>query len=577
MPRLRRCCLVVAIIAVFTVPNAGCGGGGGVPIPEGLEDAVAAAEDPTRNFQVQYSADSAAVIRQRLATVFPEIAEFVASGSDGRAYMLQFFTGTPSFNNDIKLLIYAEALRQMGDASVLSALKSFLSDNINGNLIWTPHYVTHTIKTLQGDTDLELSSYYTAQQMQAAAASSSSSTSLAAVNKASSDKPNCKRQYILVDQFNNPLTYVDSNGVTRQAVVHGNVWFNNDVPDKVRNNYIDAVEVKGGGTYVTDDPIYPGEPSKHFNCAGYAFRSFNGYQPWTSDPGDMFEVLNGANLLYEVSDSTAKPGDIVFYYAPGATTSTRPAHVAEVHQIQFGGSSMVTVRNADGQSGLFDADIDADYFTGNFFEAARYPTHRIFRWLDGAPPSVIPDVSVTGNGAYCGEGDSGGVSDGEFSVNISIPGFSVYFNPGLVIAANDTASSGEIVINNVPTISAFENATSMNFDMFTIYFDPRQISGPGDYILRTLDQVLVSQNGEACIVFTTQDVKNVDDGTPVVFVSTSGTVSLDEYGESDGDTLAGSFSGSIAGDRVTGTDGSGDPIRSTVTGSVDGSFNLTIK
>lgn len=565
---------------------AGCGGGG-VPVPEGLEDAVEGASNSTQTFQVQFSADSASALRQRLATVFPDLADLIASGADGRDYMLQFFDGTPSFKDDITLLIYAEALRLMADATVVATLQEFLLDNINGDLIWTPHFVTHTIKSLLGQTDLEASGYYTAQQMQAAANAIAPTTlSLPAAFKLAS-MPGCKQQYILVDNFNNPLTYTDSNGKTRQAAVHGTVWPNNDVPNSVRDNYLDEVQVKGGGTYVTTDPTYPGEPSKSFNCGGYVFRSFNGGQPWTGSPDAMFEVLDGANLLFEVSESNAQPGDIVFYYAPGATSTTLPAHVAEVNRIETGTfSNTVIVRNADGQSGLFDAPSDAAYFTGNFFQSARYPTRRYFRWVDGAPPKVIPDTSVTGNSEYCGEEDSGGGSgggggggtggDGSFSVSISIPGFSVFFDPDLVIASNDAASSGQVVVNNVPTITALENPTSLQFESFTLYFDPRQISGPGDYILRTLDQMLLNQNGEASIVFQGQDIKNVDDGSPVVFQATGGTVSLTEYGENNGDKLVGSFSASISGDRVTGTDGNGDPIVSTLTGTMNGSFNLTI-
>jgi len=198
---------------------------------------------------------------------------------------------------------------------------------------------------------------------------------------------------------------------------------------------------------------------------------------------------------------------------------------------------------------------------------------------DNIPNKVWPHVVV-----YCEkeptddkDGDCIEDDSDSFSVTINIPGFPLSFNPTLVIGANDAAATGDVNVSNVPTIFAFENAMSLSLEMFALYFDPRQIDGPGDYILRSLDQVLMEQIGEASIVYVDNEIKNVDDGTPVVFTSTGGTVSLTKYGENDGDKLVGTFSATISGDRVYGVDANADPLESTVTGTMNGSFNVEVK
>ncbi len=222
---------------------------------------------------------------------------------------------------------------------------------------------------------------------------------------------------------------------------------------------------------------------------------------------------------------------------------------------------------------------------GNFFQTGRYPTHKIYRWKNGGPPSSIVDPSISGNGDYCGEEDSGddggsgtgtGTGSGTATINVSISG--VTFSPELVLGTNDAAGSGEITVTNVPTLVASENFTSLSsFSLFELFIDPRQVSGPGTYSMGTLESVFVNQTARAVIAFVTSDLKNADDNTSVLFESTSGTLTLSSYSESDGDQLTGNFSVSVSGDRVTGVDQNDDPIEETITGSITGNFDVTIQ
>lgn len=368
-------------------------------VPESIAQAVANANSLLKTFPLLRASGAISGIRDVMPTYFPDVADLIAGGPEARDYMLQSFQGTPPFAEDLKLSIYAYALEQMGDPASLPTLQAFLGDNVTGELLLTPHFVTHGAKILLGDTDLEDAVFYSAIQMREVVSQNGSTAQQEEITPLPTPTTGtCHRQYILLDDEGNPITWLHPDGTFHEATVKGVHSFSNEVPQITMNNCIEQV-THGGGTFVDDDPVFYGYPSKQFNCAGYAFRHLNRGRRWTAEPDDMFDVLvTNTGLLTEVSESEAQPGDIVFYYAAG---EARPRHVAELRRIEEG---TIIVRNADTQSGLWEAPIDAEYFNGKWYRiggGASYPVHRIFRWVNGKPPNVKPDPSVIGNPDYC--------------------------------------------------------------------------------------------------------------------------------------------------------------------------------
>jgi hypothetical protein len=376
-------------------------------VPESIAEAVANANNPIKTFPLLRASGAISGIRDVMPTYFPDVADLIAGGPEARDYMLQSFQGTPPFAEDLKLSIYAYALEQMGDPASLPTLQAFIGDNVTGELFMAPHFVTHGAKILLGDPDLEDAVFYSAIQMREVASQNGSTVQQEEITPLSTPTTgSCHRQYVLLDDEGDPITWLHPDGTFHEATVKGIHHFSNDVPQVTIDNFIEQV-THGGGTFVDDDPVFYGYPSKQFNCGGYAFRHLNRGRRWTAEPDDMFDVLaTNTGLLTEVSESEAQPGDIVFYYKKG---EARSGHVAELRRIEEG---TIIVRNADHQSGLWEAPIDAEYFKGKWYKfggGVSYPVHRIFRWVNGKPPNVKPDPSVIGNPDYCQDEVSSGI------------------------------------------------------------------------------------------------------------------------------------------------------------------------
>lgn len=551
------------VLAALLFPTCGGGGSGGSSLSPEAQTAIDDAGNATKTFNLALGSSGIALLRARMSTGFPEVDTLIAGGSATAESMLSAFSGSPSFSNDLKLTIFAYALERMGDTGSVSTLAEFLGNNINGDLYFSPQFVAAALQALTGQTVSNDTMFFTLDELRLLARSSSANLS-PSLQKATATAASCTRQYKVVDSSGNPITYIDSNGQTRNVVVSGREFYDATIPSDTALNFTTAVAA-GGGTYVNDDPVFPGSPSKQFNCAGYAFRELNGGARWTLTPDSIYDAFIRSGLLVEVSESSALAGDKVFYFGSGASL---PGHVAEVYNVQSGIlSNTITVRNADGQSGLWSALANASYFTGTWQQTAKYPTRKFYRWASGSAPSVIADTSVASDSAACSA-----ASGGSFSATIAITGYTISFSPTTSIASNQGTYTGSTSVTGLPSILAYEGS-GVGADLITITFDKRQVSGAGSYSLGTLNGVFESYAGSAVLAYTGPTVTDADTGDQVAFESTGGSITLTSYGTTVGDHLTGTYLANISGTRVTNSQGS----TSTLTGTVNGSFDLQIQ
>ncbi len=429
--------IIIYVSFLLTACDSGNDGGGDTPndspgtgdqvissAPEHIADAVENAGNYEKTFLLASSSGSFNGIRDNMNTHFPLVADLVNGGGEARDFMLQSFQGTSSFSEDMKLSIYAYALEQMGDSSAVTTLQDFLKNTIYMDLYLAPHLVTHAIKSLLNHNNLEWTIYYTGLQMDAAVSGNSGAQINAAISentyrfdysKITSNKtiPLCTRRYIIVDNNLDPLIYPDTN---EQVIIEGTEYVSPDVPSGVATMWRNRVENAGDTTWI-DDGEFRGTQgaSRQYNCGGYAFRDLNGYRMWTYPPSGLFPKLLDAGLLIKIEDDEdIQIGDKVFYYKSHIANDS-PDHVAEVSNVEeswIGWTyNTITVRNADNQSGLFESDIDGNYFLGTDSETGkvRYPTRRVYRWVNGTAPKVIPDASpsIVGNPRYCQEPECG--------------------------------------------------------------------------------------------------------------------------------------------------------------------------
>jgi len=561
--------LVPAVLFCSFLFHPGCGGGGGSSVDissltEDQQQAYNDAGDLEETFALRASSGSINGMAASMTTSFPEVTTLINGGADVQTTLIETFSGTGDANDDLQLAIFAYSLEQMSATDGVTTLREYLANNQTSALYYSPHFIAHAIQVLSGDTTINPTYYYRLADLIAVSDVISAGISTAPVEGLKTDfgdRKKCVRQYVIVDSSGDPVTYTDANGATQNAVISGWEWQSASVPDSVSNNYIDRV-IDGGGTYVDTDSEFQGLPTAQFNCAGYAFRRFHNQERWTASPADVYDAISRAGLITEVSESNAQAGDMVFYFDQGGTL---PKHVAEVYTVA--GSGAITVRNADGQSGLFDAAIDAAYYSGN------YPTRKIYRWASGQAPSAVEDTSIQYLNSTCD--NTSGLSS--FFAIPTIPGFNISFNPQVVAATTTGSFSGAVVLSDLPSLVASEGTTAATIyqnALITILFDNRQISDAGTYTANETDEVFEDRNGAVSITYTTPDIVNEDDSSYVVFSSTGGSVTLTEYGDAPGYGLSGTFAVTISGTRTTSASGSSSQ---THTGTLVGGFDTEIQ
>lgn len=392
--------LWVTVLAVAVgLACAACGGGDGgsdLVVPEEVQAVLDQTLDEAVTLPVREASGSMSGLREKLETKFPDVAKLIAGGDDTGKALLAELSGTPEWKDDMRLAIIAYAIEARGDKAALPGLRKFLGDNVNGDLYITPNFVAHAILALEGtlNPDMDLG-WYTGDQMLALAGGA---TDIPIPLKADNvpNRKSCTKKYVFADGNGQPIYFTNEAGNQEKAIVSGTIFASSEVTPLASEGAKEKVK-NGGGTYVNDDPEFPGSPNKQFNCAGYVTRHFNGGKKWVGDPAVILRSMSKAGLMEEVAEGDAKPEDLVFYYFSSGICG----HVAEVKRLDGLVFKDIIVRNADGQSGLWEAKINAPYFTGVDGAEATYPTRKIFRWKNGVKPTVIPDPDAPTDPSSC--------------------------------------------------------------------------------------------------------------------------------------------------------------------------------
>lgn len=152
------------------------------------------------------------------------------------------------------------------------------------------------------------------------------------------------------------------------------------------------------------------------------------------------------------------------------------------------------------------------------------------------------------------------------------------FDP--IFVAGDFASvTGSINRSDLPTVVGYERtgAQVLNGDIISIFTDPITVSTlGGTYDFNEEDEVFGDYNGGASLTYTTPSITHADDGTVVVFESIDGKITFESYGPSNGDYLEGNFYATVTGSREVESDPGDEDTREGITGTVFGSFGVTL-
>ncbi|MCA9447426.1 MAG: DUF2135 domain-containing protein, partial [Candidatus Omnitrophica bacterium] len=99
------------------------------------------------------------LMRSAIREYYPEVDELISFGSPALDSILQQFQVPPEYLDDIPLLILAYALEEIGDQSAAPVLADWLEANMFAELDWSRDFVTHTLKVLTGQTDLNIETF----------------------------------------------------------------------------------------------------------------------------------------------------------------------------------------------------------------------------------------------------------------------------------------------------------------------------------------------------------------------------------------------------------------------------------
>jgi hypothetical protein len=324
-----------------------------------------------------------ALFASQYATLDVDGAAAVAAVSD------QLVSGTPTLARDEELGALAHYLGGVGGEAALAALGRFAVAGRSGESHLATQVAVHAIFEMTGDTRLNTQTYtYGLLEIDAAIAA----TSAGVTQKDGESTTSCWRSRQVVDAAGQPIVFVDEAGSTRTLTIAGREFFD---PTMSQAHVIGKLEDvrAGGGTMVT--AIDNGLPTKRFNCVGWVMRALNGGGGWWPDVNRVYYDFTRAGLLVPL-DRSPEPGDVCFYFANewfGLSRSDTASHIVEVQGFENG---TTIVRAPDSASGVFDAPINATYFTQHNWRPECY------RWRDGAPPATIPDPLTVGNPNDCG-------------------------------------------------------------------------------------------------------------------------------------------------------------------------------
>lgn len=210
---------------------------------------------------------------------YPEVADLIAFGPDAVDSILDSFRQPAEFVDDIPLCLLAYALERIGDPRAVPVLADWLETNMFAELLWATDFVTHTIKVLDGQGDLNTVSFtYLVDQKfdaieQARVGASAKHAGLSPIQKdaGGSLEKICPKTI--------HVTGIDANGQQRTLSMSFNVS-ERDIQERIAaatgptkatliglaNGYAERDEkVYGGSDYL---PVDGATVSTRANCAG---------------------------------------------------------------------------------------------------------------------------------------------------------------------------------------------------------------------------------------------------------------------------------------------------------------------
>jgi hypothetical protein len=228
-------------------------------------------------------------------------------------------------------------------------------------------------------------------------------------NPPSTELATCVRYYKVVDAYGNQLTTVDDQGNPKPLTIQGTEYADISVTVDRVQDIEDA-----GGRMVPE--IDNGQSTRRFNCVGWVFRELNchggscsdapyGGYGWSPVVDVVYKDFTRAGLLRKLAYyEDYEVGDKCFFYGAEDPAHTVPKHVAEVVADNYWGA---TVRAPDGHTGVFDAELGAEWFDLKNYD----DDVDCYRWV-GDPPRTVPDTEAAADNANsCGDSDDGDDGD----------------------------------------------------------------------------------------------------------------------------------------------------------------------
>ncbi len=329
--------------------------------------------------------------------VVPAVKTLTSAGDRGREVVRDRLAALRGYEHDTALVAYAFAAAATGDREALGALADVVEDGFQSDLFMAPQAATDAIFAILGDARRQSDVFhYSVEEQDAAVAAARANVGSASSKIGSGGPESCAVKYVIADASGMPVLRPDGTPISFSCTQFHSFAF----PDTPKGRWSATEQMKdvvnGGGIYV---PEYDGgKPSKRYNCAGFAFKELSQGQSLDCAVADVLQALTDAGALRAKSGPPVV-GDKIFYFPPTPWAEwhpwgspTPPDHVAVVDHLEVGEP---VVRGPNHHSGVFDANIDAAYFTDKGWSWVAY------EWTNGAPPRVISAAEAGQDPRYC--------------------------------------------------------------------------------------------------------------------------------------------------------------------------------
>lgn len=408
MVNLRITVLLIATASLLLILISGCSGGG--TKLNTTDEAIETLATPATSASLTAGGGGITARASALPSL-PAVQTLIDAGQSATPKLVAKFSGIPDMTQDDALVAYAYVLSVTQDRRAIRPLIDFLSLNITGEVQWSLHAATRTLKILTEQNDLNNDPpTYTPLEMldtmtraetwlsahPAVAAGQLSGRSRAATASTASG---CVRIY-LTNAEGNPFYWPDNHkgGALSRVEFDLHIYRDPSVPSS--SDLIWAIP-QYGGTFLTTPEGSESQMGRLGICGGYALREmlrFGGSATpqggWGLDPLQVYNELTGAGLLTIVTNrANAKAGDIVFW-KKGSIPATHAAIIESVPPT----TTTIQVRNKDETSGVFTANIDAQYYNTGSGEriVKNFGTPTIYSYTGNEKPKMMIDTSLSG-------------------------------------------------------------------------------------------------------------------------------------------------------------------------------------